>query len=409
MSKVALAYSGGLDTSVAIKWLKDNRGLDVVAVAVDVGQGAEMATLRRRALNAGAVAAYAVDVRDRFVRDFCFAALKANALYEGFYPLNSALSRPIISEELIRIARKDKCEWLAHGCTGKGNDQARFEAAGAALAPDLKVIAPVREWEFKTREDEIGYAEKHGIPVPVTRKSPYSIDRNIWGISVECGALEDPWEVPPEHAYQITVSPEKAPDKVTGVEIEFENGAPVGVNGKRLGPVELLSKLNTLGAANGVGRIDLVENRLVGIKSREVYEAPGATILLSAHRALEQLVLGRELMHLKMQMSDLFARVIYDGLWFSDLREGLSAFMDSTQRYVTGALRLRLYKGNCTVVGRRSPFSLYRHELATYSAGDAFEHSAATGFLAIRNLPLRAEGERRESAAKPPKGPKRGK
>ncbi len=406
MSKVALAYSGGLDTSIAIKWLKDNKGLDVVAVAVDVGQGTEMATMRQRALNAGAVAAYAIDVRERFVRDYCFAALQANALYEGFYPLNSALSRPIISEELIRIARKDKCQWLAHGCTGKGNDQARFEAAGAALAPDLKVIAPVREWEFKTREDEMDYAEKHGIPVPVTRKSPYSIDRNIWGISIECGALEDPWEGPPEDAYQITVSPQKAPDSPTTVEIEFEKGLPVAVDGKRLGPVDLLSKVNALGAVNGVGRIDLVENRLVGIKSREVYETPGATILLTAHGALEQLVIGRELMQLKTQMSDLFARVIYDGLWFSDLRESLSAFIDSTQHYVTGAVRLHLYKGACTAVGRRSPNSLYHEGLATYSAGDVFDHSAATGFLAIRNLPLRAEGQRRAPGTPKPKGKK---
>lgn len=396
MARVALAYSGGVDTSVAIRWLKEERGLDVIACAVDVGQGGDAESLKARARGAGAVDAYVIDARERFAREYLFTALKANALYENGYTLQSALSRPIIAEEVICVAKENDCEWFSHGCTGKGNDQARFESAVAALAPELKVIAPVREWEFRTREEEIDYAAKHNIPVPVKKESPYSLDENMWGVAIECGVLEDPWCEPPEDAYIMTVSPQNAPDKPTDIEIAFEAGEPVSLDGRRMDPVDLLAELNEVGGRNGVGRLDLVENRLVGIKSREIYEAPGATILISAHKALEDLVISRDVMHLKEELSLVFGRLIYEGLWFSDLRESLQAFVDSTQRYVTGTLKMRLYKGNCSVAGRKSDYSLYDKKLATYGEGDVFDHTAAKGFLQIRNLTLRAEGQRRQ-------------
>jgi len=395
MAKVALAYSGGLDTSVAIRWLQAERGYEVVACAVDVGQGGDMEALRRRALDAGAAAAHVVDARERFAREYLWPALKANAVYENGYLMHSALSRPLITEEVVRLALREGCDAFAHGCTAKGNDQARFEAAVAALAPDLRIVAPVREWEFRTREEEMDYAAREGIPVPVTRRSPYSIDRNLWGVAIECGVLEDPMVEPPADAYQVTVAPEAAPDAPQVVEIAFEQGEPVAVDGEALGPVAVLERLNDAAGRHGVGRLDMVENRLVGIKSREIYEAPGPTVLMAAHRALEQIVLSRDLARVKEQLAHTFANIIYDGCWFSDLREALQAFIEETQRYVTGTLRVRLFKGSCAVVGRRSDTSLYRKDLATYGEGDAFDRTAAEGFLYLRNLPLRAEGERR--------------
>lgn len=396
MAKVALAYSGGLDTSVAIHWLRYTKRHQVVACAVDVGQGDDMEALRRRALSAGAAAAHVVDAKERFAREYLLPALKADAVYEDGYLMHSALSRPLIAEEVVRLAREEGCDSFAHGCTAKGNDQARFEAAVAALAPDLKIVAPVREWEFLSREEEIAYAERHGIPVPVTRRSPYSIDRNLWGVAIECGVLEDPMVEPPADAYLVTVPPEQAPDQAETIEIAFERGEPVTLDGKPIGPVEILQALNDLGGRHAVGRLDMVENRLVGIKSREIYEAPGPVILMTAHRALEQMVLSRDLARVKAHLSHVFANLIYDGYWFSDLREALQAFFEETQRYVTGTVRVRLYKGHCTVVGRRSEFSLYREDLATYGKGDAFDRTAAEGFLRLRHLPLRAEGDRRK-------------
>jgi len=396
MPRIVLAYSGGLDTSVAIDWLRREKGFEVIAFSAHLGQDKHVKPLREKALNTGAVEAEIVDLRERFVQEYIWPALKANAVYENGYHLATALGRPLIASELVRVARRHDCEFVGHGCSAKGNDQVRFEAAVAALAPDLKVVAPLREWEFRTREDEIEYARKHNIPVDVTRKSPYSIDLNLWGMSIECGELEDPWAVPPEDAYGLTVSPEKAPGDGEELVISFEAGIPAALDGKRIEPVMMIQYLNEVGGSHGVGRCDLVENRLVGIKSREIYEAPAATILVKAHRALEEITLTKIVHRTKEMLSQRFAQLIYDGLWFTDLREAVCAFMDATQRHVTGDVRVRLYKGNCTVLGRRSPHSLYDFSLATYGEGDKFKHSAAPGFLEIWNMPLRAEARRRE-------------
>lgn len=387
--KVVLAYSGGLDTSVMIPWLKDKHAAEVIAVTGDVGQGENMQAIKAKALASGASKAYVEDLKESFVKDYVFAALKAGALYEGKYPLATALSRPLLAQRIVEIAKQEGAGILAHGCTGKGNDQVRFETAFRTLAPEMRIVAPAREWEFVSREEEIAYAQAHGIPVEATKKSPFSIDVNLWGRSVECGVLEDPWQEPPEEAYRMTVSPAAAPDEPEYVEISFERGEPVALNDKALGPVALVEELNRVAGAHGVGRIDMLENRLVGIKSREVYEAPAAVVLHLAHQQLEDMVLDRETAHYKALLSHKYAEIVYYGLWFSPLREALDAFVGVTQRVVTGTVKVKLFKGSCTVVGRKSSHSLYLESLATYSAGDVFNRSAAAGFLELWALPTK--------------------
>ncbi len=386
--KVVLAYSGGLDTSVAVRWLVD-KGYDVIAYVADVGQGGNFKKLEKRAFSAGASKVYIDDLKDRFAADFVFKSLKAGAVYESKYLLATSLSRPIIAEGQVRIAGKEKASYLAHGCTGKGNDQVRFETTFMALAPRLGIIAPLREWDMFSREEEIEYARKHGIDIDVTKKSPYSLDQNIWGISIECGLLEDPWNEPPDDAYKMTQAPEKAPDKAAYVDIEFKKGVPVKINGKKYDRVTLIEKLNKIGGKNGIGRTDLVENRLVGIKSREIYEAPAGWILHKAHKDLEALVLDRELLHYKEKISLKYADLVYYGLWFTPLRKALDSFVDETQKNVTGAVRLKLLKGNVTVVGRKSPQSLYKKEMATYEAGDKFDRTVAEGFIKVWGMPYK--------------------
>ena len=396
MSRIVLAYSGGLDTSVAVHWLKKEKGHSVICFCADLGHAGDLEKVKRRAMATGAEKAITKDLRERFLTEFAWPALQANAVYENGYPLNTAIGRPLIAQELANVAVEHGCEYVAHGCTGKGNDQVRFEAGVAALAPHLKIIAPLREWSFKTREEEIDYAHENNIEVPVKRDKPYSIDANLWGTSIECGELEDPWQAPPSDTYMMSRRPEDAPDKAIEVEIGFEQGLPVSVNGKPLGAVALVELLNQIGGENAIGRLDIIENRVVGIKSREVYEAPGATLLLAAHRALEEMTLSREVARQKAQISQVYSDIIYSGKWFTDLRETLDAFVKATQVYVTGSTRLRLYKGSCLVVGRRSPHSLYDKNLATYGEGDVFQHGAAQGFLDIYNLDIRAQGRRRQ-------------
>jgi len=394
MPKVVLAYSGGLDTSVCIHWLKSKKNLDVIAFSANLGQGEYLEPLGERAVSAGAESAHIADLREKFVAEYIFPALRAGAFYHGGYLLATALGRPLIASEMVKVAKENNCEYVAHGCTGKGNDQVRFDVSIAALAPELKVIAPLRQWSMKSREEEIEYAKKYEIPVDTTHKSKYSIDRNLWGISIECGELEDPWTEPPEDAYLMTKSPQEAPDEPTYMEIEFEKGLPVALDGERLKDVELIEKLNEIGGANGVGRIDSVEDRLVGIKSREVYEAPAATILFAAHRALESITLGRDLLQFKETLSQKYGQLVYNGLWFSEFKKSLDAFFDYTQRFVSGTVRVKLYKGNCIVVGRKSPYSLYEKKLATYSREDVFDHAAAEGFIYVFRGPLEAEAKR---------------
>jgi len=387
--KIVVAYSGGLDTSVMIKWLKEKHGAEIITVTGDLGQQKELGGLSEKAYATGASNVYIRDVTEEFVREYVFPALKAGALYEKAYPLATALGRPLLAKLLVEVARAENAGLVAHGCTGKGNDQVRFEVSVAALAPDLRVIAPLREWEFRSREEEIAYAKRHGIPVSATVSSPYSIDENIWGTSIECGALEDPEAEPPEAAYQRTVSPERAPSMPVSITIEFEHGVPVGLNGGRLDPVELIEVLNEVGGANAVGRIDLVENRLVGIKSREIYEAPAATILHAAHTGLERLTLDRAVFNYKSQIAQEYANLVYNGLWYSPLREAFDAFIDKTQESVTGTVRVKLYKGNATVTGMSSKYSLYNAKLATYTEEDTFDHSASEGFIKVFGLPVR--------------------
>jgi len=390
--KLVLAYSGGLDTSVAIKWLKEKYNTDVIAVTIDVGNEKDFTLVKEKALNAGAIKAVVIDAKESYVNEFIFPALKANAFYEGEYPLATALSRPLMARLMVDIARQEGATAIAHGCTGKGNDQVRFEVSIGALAPDIKTVAPAREWGM-TREDSIAYAKKHGIPVPVTVESPYSVDAAVWGRSVECGVLENPWNEPPEDAYEMTVSPQNAPDTAKYIEITFEKGIPVALDGKRMNGLELIQKLNEAAGSHGVGRIDMVENRLVGIKSREIYEAPAAVTLLKAHRALEALVLSKPQVNFKQRVSQEYADLIYNGLWFSRHREDLAAYVDSTQRYVTGDVRVKLFKGSVTVTGRRSPYSLYNLSLATYDKGDEFDQNAAPGFIHIWGLPLKTQAK----------------
>ncbi|MBI1976125.1 MAG: argininosuccinate synthase [Candidatus Omnitrophica bacterium] len=387
--KVILAYSGGLDTSVAIHWLKEEKGFDVVAVLVDVGQGKELKPLAVKASKIGAVKTYCVDAKREFIEQYVWPALQAHAVYEGKYTLATALSRPLIAKKLIDIARKEKATAVAHGCTGKGNDQVRFDMAVLTLAPELTIIAPLREWELMTREEEIEYAQARGIPVPVKKKSPYSIDRNLWGISIECGVLEDPDTAPPEEAYQWTQDPLKAPRKSVEVEIAFQRGIPYGFNGKKMSSLSLIEKLNQLGARYGIGRIDSVENRLVGIKSREIYEAPAATILLQAHRELEMLNLDRELFQFKETLGPRYAQLVYNGQWFTPLREALDGFIRQTQYCVSGVVRMRLYPGFAACVGRTSAYSRYSKSLATYEQGDQFDRKIAEGFIKVWAMPYK--------------------
>ncbi|HEV8595102.1 MAG TPA: argininosuccinate synthase [Thermoplasmata archaeon] len=384
---VVLAYSGGLDTSVAIQWLKD-RGLDVVTLTIDVGQPGDLAATKRKAEATGAKRAYLVDARKEFADEYIARALKANALYEGQYPLSTALARPLIGKHLVEVARREGAPFVAHGCTGKGNDQVRFDLCTTALAPELQVIAPARVWNM-TREQEIEYAREKGIPVPATKSSPYSTDENLWGRSVECGVLEDPAIEPPEEAYAWTSAPAAAPDEPAYANVRFESGVPVALNGKRMDLLAIVEKLNALAGGHGVGRIDHVESRVVGIKSREVYECPAAIVLIKAHQALEALVLPRDVLDFKRSVESRYTYLIYDGLWFTPLREALDAFVDSTQDRVSGEVSVKLYKGSATVVGRTSPFSLYEHALATYAKGDAFRQEMAEGFIYVWGLPAR--------------------
>ncbi len=386
--KVVLAYSGGLDTSVAIQWLQDKYKLDVVAVSVNVGQPGDLDATMKRAKGIGAVSAYAVDAREEFVKDYVFPSLKANALYEGVYPLSTAIARPLIAKLLVDVAKKEGASYIAHGCTAKGNDQVRFDVSIGALAPDIKIIAPMREWVMG-RAEEIEYAKDHQIPITVKKETPYSTDENLWGRSCECGVLEDAYAEPPEDAYEWTTSPLEAPNEPCYVEITFEKGIPTKMDGKKLGPIEIVEKLNAIAGENGVGRIDHIEDRLVGIKSREIYECPAATVLIKAHQSLESLVLPRDLLQFKRMVEQRYSELAYDGLWFGPLRIALNAFVDSTQENVSGVVRVKLYKGNATVVGRKSPRSLYAMDLATYDKGDQFDHTCAKGFIYAWGLPLR--------------------
>lgn len=387
MKKVVLAYSGGLDTSCAIKWLRD-KGWEVVAYIGDVGQGEDFSEVEKRALKTGAKKVYVGDLRQEFIRDFILPALQAHACYEGKYLLATALSRPLIARHLVEVAHREKAGAIAHGCTGKGNDQVRFEVTARILDPRLEIVAPVREWEFKSREEEIDYAKLHNIPLNVTKKKVYSIDKNLWGISIECGILEDPYKEPPKDAYQMSVDPQAAPSKPTYLEIDFQKGVPVKVDSKKMELEELIKTLNEIAGKNGVGRIDMVENRLVGIKSREIYEAPAATCLYAAHRDLESLVLDREVLHFKELLSLKYAELVYYGLWYSELKKAMDGFVKETQKNVTGKVRLKLYKGNCVVVGRKSPYSLYKEDLATYTEKDKFNQKLAEGFIRLWGLPF---------------------
>ena len=390
--KVVLAYSGGLDTSVAIKWLKDNHNLDVIAVNINVGNERDFSAVRQKALDVGAIKSLVIDAQDMFVKYFVFPALQANALYQGQYPLATALSRPLMAKLLVDTAVEEGAVAIVHGCTSKGNDQVRFDVGINTLAPDLKIMAPARGWGM-TREETIAYAKKHGIPVPITVSSPYSIDENLWGRSIECGVLEDPWNEPPDDVYTMTTDPAKAPDRPQYVEIEFENGVPVALDGKRLDGVALVQKLNEIAGSNGVGRIDHIEDRVVGIKSREIYEAPAAVILIQAHKALESMTMSRAQLLFKQKVDVEYSELIYNGLWFSQLNRDLAAYIMSSQRYVTGTIRIKLYRGNSSVVGRKALKSLYHIGLATYDKGDQYDHSAAEGFIYLWGLPVRTQAQ----------------
>lgn len=389
MSKVVLAYSGGLDTSVIIAWLKENYGYEVICMTADLGQGEELAPLEEKALKSGASKIYIEDLRKEFVEDYIMPTLKAGAIYEGKYLLGTSFARPLIAKKLVEIAEKEGAVAIAHGATGKGNDQVRFELGVKALAPHLKVIAPWREWDIRSREDAIDYAEARGIPVPVTKKSIYSRDRNIWHISHEGGELESPANAASYDMLMLTVPPEQAPDQPTFVEIGFEKGHPVSLNGEKLDSVSMLEKLNVIGGANGIGIVDMVENRLVGMKSRGVYETPGGAILMYAHHELELLTLDRATLHYKEQVALRYAELVYDGVWFAPIREALDAFVESTQRTVTGTVKLKLYKGNIMPAGTTSPYSLYDEELSTFGRDEVYNQADAEGFINLFGLPLK--------------------
>ena len=399
--KAVLAYSGGLDTSVCIKWLQEEKNLDVIAVVGDVGQEHEgLEKIKQKALKTGAVECLVVDMRDVFAQDFLSKALAANALYENKYPLVSALSRPLISKHLVDAAHKFGAKYIAHGCTGKGNDQVRFEASILMLDPDIEIIAPVREWDLHTRSEEMEWAQAHGIEVPTTKKSPYSIDDNLWGRAIECGVLEDPWMEPPTDIYTMTVDPTEAPDEPQYVELEFARGLPYAIDGSQKSFLGIIYALNEIAGKHGYGRIDMIENRLVGVKSRECYEVPGALSLIQAHKTLEDLVLEREVLHFKLGMEQEWAKCVYNGQWFSPLKEAVDAFLASTQRCVAGTVKLKFNKGSCTVVGRKSAYSLYDYALATYDKDDSFDHAAAKGFIQLQTLSAKtwASNRRQEGA-----------
>ena len=388
--KVILAYSGGLDTSVAITWL--DKDYDVIAVCMDVGEGNDLDFIHDKALKVGAIESHVIDVKDEFAEDYVLVALQGHTFYERKYPLVSALSRPLISKKLVEIAHKTGATTIAHGCTGKGNDQVRFEVAIASLDPSLKVIAPVREWKW-SREEEINYAKANGVPIPADLDSPYSVDQNLWGRANECGVLENPWNEAPEDAYDLTVAPEAAPDSPVYVNIDFEAGVPVALDGRKMKLADLILELNDLAGQHGVGRIDHVENRLVGIKSREIYECPGAVTLLAAHKEIEDLTLVRELAHFKPIIENELSNLIYNGLWFNPATEALIAYLKSTQQVVNGTAKVKLYKGSATVVARKSNNSLYDESLATYTSADTFDQDAAIGFIKLWGLPSKVHAE----------------
>ena len=397
IKKIVLAYSGGLDTSVILKWLQETYEAEVIAFCADLGQGEDLQAIKAKAQRLGVKKVYVEDLRETFVKDYVFPMLRGNAMYEGSYLLGTSIARPLIARRQAEIALKEGAEAVSHGATGKGNDQVRFELTYMALAPALKIIAPWREWTMKSRRELIEYAERHRIPVTATKAKPYSMDLNLFHVSYEGGILEDPWESPPDEIFQMTVSPEKAPNKPVQVEIEYEAGNPVAVDGKKMSPAALLAHLNTLGGAHGIGRVDLVENRYVGMKSRGVYETPGGTILLAAHRAIESLTLDREAMHLKDSLMSRYAELVYYGFWFSPEREMLQALVDKSQEHVEGEVTLKLYKGNVTVVGRSSPKSLYSDKMVTFEddAG-AYDQKDAEGFIKLNALRLRLLGKRRD-------------
>lgn len=389
MKKVVLAYSGGLDTSIIIPWLKETYGYEVIAMAADLGQGEELEPLQEKAIKSGASKLYIEDLREEFLTEFIFPTLKAGAVYEGNYLLGTSFARPLIARRLVEIAEKEGAVAIAHGATGKGNDQVRFELSVKALNPDLEIIAPWRIWDLKSREDCIDYAEARGIPVPVTKDRPYSMDRNLWHLSHEGGDLEDPWNEPKRDLYLLGVSPEDAPDEATYLELGFEQGIPTSLNGEKIAPVALLEALNEIGGKNGVGIVDMVENRLVGMKSRGVYETPGGTILYMAHQALEHLTLDRLTLHYKEELALKYAEIVYDGVWYSPLREAIDAFVNVTQKNVTGTVRVKLYKGNCTSAGVKSPYSLYNEAYATFGEDGVYDQKDAGGFINLFGLPLK--------------------
>jgi argininosuccinate synthase len=390
--KVVLAYSGGVDTSVAIKWLQEKYNVDVIAVTIDVGNEKDFTTVKSKALKMGAIKSMVIDGKDLFIKYFCFPALQANALYEGVYPLATALTRPLMAKLLVDVANAEGATTIAHGCTGKGNDQVRFEVSINALAPQLKIMAPAREWGM-TREQTIKYAQDHDIPIPVTKKSPYSIDESLWGRAIECGILENPWTEPPADAYTWTKSPDDCPNEPQYLEIGFEKGIPVSLDGKKMAGLALVNKANEIAGLHGIGRVDHIENRVVGIKSREIYEAPAAILLIQAHQALEAMTMSKDQLRFKQQVAVQVADLIYNGLWFSQLNRDLSAYILSSQRYVTGEVRMKLFKGTATVVGRKSPWSLYNLSLATYDKGDKFNQKAAEGFIHLWGLPVKTQAQ----------------
>lgn len=394
--KCVLAYSGGLDTSVCIKWLQDEKNLDVIAVVGEVGQEHEgLEQVKERALATGAIDCIIADMREDFAADYLSKALYANAHFENKYPLVSALSRPLISKYLVDTAHKYGAKYVAHGCTGKGNDQVRFETSIQALDPTLEIIAPVREWDMHTRQEEMDWAEAHGVTVPTTKSKPYSIDDNLWGRAIECGVLEDPMNRPPLDIYTMTTDPGKAPDEATEIEIEFKAGLPVAIDGEEMSYLDIIAKMNEIAGANGFGRIDMIENRMIGVKSRECYEAPGALALIEAHRGLEDMCLEREVLRYKLHIEHDWATLVYNGQWFSPLKHAMDAFLQTTQQCVTGLVRLKFYKGTCTVTGRKSDFSLYDYGLATYDAADTFNHQSAKGFIDLYGLSTRVWAKNR--------------
>ena len=395
--KVVLAYSGGLDTSVILRWLQETYGCTVVAFCADLGQGEDLKAIKAKALAMGATKVYMEDLREVFAKEYVFPMLRANAVYEGSYLLGTSIARPLIARRQIEIAEKEGADAVAHGATGKGNDQVRFELTYLALDPKVKIIAPWREWPLRSRRELIEYASRHGIPVTATKAKPYSIDLNLFHTSYEGGILEDPWEAPPEEIFQMSVSPEKAPDKPRLVEVDYKNGDPVAVDGKRMSPAKLLAHLNRLGGEHGVGRVDLVENRYVGMKSRGIYETPGGTILHVAHRGLESLTLDREVLHIRDSLVPQYAELVYYGYWYSPEREMLQKALDDAQRDVSGTVRVKLYKGGCTVVGRRSDRSLYRLDLATFEEDESYRQRDAEGFIRLNALRLAIRAQRRKA------------